>query len=608
MTVSPSRSRLLWRGPTRDAARPGSRRGAVRSAICTGLCALLVVFAGPSEARRIALVVGNDSYKNVQPLRNARQDAKSIAEVLRGLGFDVTLKQDLSLTSMKAALREFKSRVGGGDEVIFYFSGHGVQFDGTNYLVPIDIVAENEQQVADDAVPLQRVLDDLRDQKARFALAIVDACRDNPFKGQGRAIGGRGLAPVMAANGQMVLYSAGAGQAALDRLGPNDTNPNGVFTRVLIKQMQRPGVPADRVLKNVRDEVVQLAKNASHEQVPALYDQSIGEFYFRPGAPEVPGRTASEPATVSTTPAGPPVHVQSASELEESYWDRIRNSTDPEDFQEYGRQFPKGAHTAEASLMARKLARQMAASPGRARARSPPGEMGVAKVTPLAATPESRPSLPASAVPENDCPANMTAHRNASASLSCRCSAKATASGPVYGSDIYTDDSSVCRAALHAGVISPAGGAVTVMPAPGRAIYDGVARNGVTSGRWPAYDYSFRFGGVQGAAGPAAERAADCPRTLLESPARRTPFVCYCAGAATQSGIVYGTDVYTADSSICRAALHAGAAPAEGGAVTVRPRPGQGSYAASLRNGVSTAGWNAYGGSFSVEGRSPSLR
>ena len=577
----------------------------MRNVICTGFCVLLVAFTAPIEARRIALVVGNDTYRNVAPLKNARQDAKAVAEVLQSLGFDVTLKQDLTLTSMKAALREFKSRVGGGDEVIFYFSGHGVQFEGTNYLVPIDIVADSEQQVADDAVPLQRVLDDLRDQKARFSLAIVDACRDNPFKGQGRAIGGRGLAPVMAANGQMVLYSAGAGQEALDRLGPNDTSPNGVFTRVLIKQMKRPGVPVDRVLKNTRDEVVQLAKSASHEQVPALYDQSIGEFYFRPGPTEALGRTEPEVMAVSATPAAPTFRVPSALELEESYWDRIKDSTDPADFKEYGRQFPDGVHGAEASLMVRKLSRQIAASQRQSGARPTPGEKEVSTVTPSAPTAGSRASIGASAAPENDCPASMRAYRTASTPLSCRCSAQATASGAVYGSDIYTDDSSVCRAALHAGVISPAGGTVTVISAPGRAFYDGVPRNGVSSSNWAAYDYSFRFGVVQGGARPAADRADDCPRTLVESPAVQTPFTCYCARTATQSGIVYGTDVYTADSSICRAALHAGAAPAGGGTVTVRPRPGQGSYAATLRNGVSTVGWTAYARSFSVEGRSP---
>ena len=319
------------------------------------LVVLSLALAGPAEARRLALVIGNDTYKSVEPLRNARQDAKAVSEVLKGVGFDVTLKQDLTLTAMKAALREFKSRVSGGDEVVFYFSGHGVQFDGTNYLVPIDIVPENEQQVADDAVPLQRVLDDLRDQKARFSLAIVDACRDNPFKGAGRAIGGRGLAPVTAANGQMVLYSAGAGQSALDRLGPADKDPNGVFTRVLIKEMRRPGLPVDRMLKTVRDQVVQLARGASHEQVPALYDQSIGEFYFQPGV--APARAEAEAPATRAPSAPASIHVATSGELDQSFWDRIKDSTDPADFSDYSKQFPKGLHAAEASLMARRLAR-----------------------------------------------------------------------------------------------------------------------------------------------------------------------------------------------------------------------------------------------------------
>jgi hypothetical protein len=272
------------------------------------------------------------------------------------------MRQDLSLSAMKATLREFKAHVAGGDEVVFYFSGHGVQFEGTNYLIPTDIVAESAQQVVDDAVPLQRVLDDLHEQKARFSLAIVDACRDNPFKGQGRAIGGRGLAPVTAANGQMVLYSAGAGQEALDRLGPNDKNPNGVFTRVLIKHMTQPGVSADRMLKSVAYEVVDLANSVHHEQVPALYDQTIGEFFFKPGAPAEPVRGAAEVVAVSTAPASPRVHVPSAGELDESYWDRIKDSSDPQDFKEYAQQFPKGAHAAEAALMTRKLTKQATAA------------------------------------------------------------------------------------------------------------------------------------------------------------------------------------------------------------------------------------------------------
>ena len=303
----------------------------------------------PAHAKRLALVIGNDSYQNVQPLKNARSDAKAIAAELKAVGFDVTLKQDLTQKMMKSALRDFKAQVAGGDEVVFYFSGHGVQFGGTNFLVPIDITADSEAQVADDAVPLQRILDDLTEQKARFSLAIIDACRSNPFKEAGRAIGGRGLVPVTPATGQMIMYSAGAGQAALDNLGPHDTNPNGVFTRVLIQEMRKPGVPAGTLLKDVQSDVVDLAHGVGHEQVPALYDQSLGKFYFRPGAPDA--------AAVAAAPAASAIHVPTAAELDESYWQGIKGSTDASDYTSYSKSFPTGMHVAEAEMMTRKLTR-----------------------------------------------------------------------------------------------------------------------------------------------------------------------------------------------------------------------------------------------------------
>ena len=234
--------------------------------------------------RRLALVIGNDSYQSVSILQNARSDARAFAAVLEQVGFKVMLKLDQGEKGMKAALRTFKGQVRGGDVVVFYYSGHGVQLGGANYLLPVDIRGEDEDQVKDDALSLQRVLDDLQDQKTKFALAIVDACRNNPFKVGGRSIGSRGLAPTTAATGQMVLFSAGTGQEALDRLGKNDPNPNGLFTRVLLKEMCRPGVPVRDVLDNVREEVVKLAQGVGHEQVPALYDQALGRFFFVPGS------------------------------------------------------------------------------------------------------------------------------------------------------------------------------------------------------------------------------------------------------------------------------------------------------------------------------------
>lgn len=232
-------------------------------------------------ASRKALVIGNDQYVDVPKLNNAVADADAMALALQSVGFNVFKHINVDEKRFKLALRDFRMRLEPGDEVMVFFAGHGVQLNNTNYLLPIDIKGDNEEQIRDEAIQLQRVLDDLQDRRTKFALAVVDACRDNPFKGSGRAIGGRGLASTTAATGQMILFSAGAGQQALDRLGKEDKERNGLFTRIFVKEMVKPGVSVDRVLRNVRNEVVRLAKSVGHDQTPALYDQAVGDFYFR---------------------------------------------------------------------------------------------------------------------------------------------------------------------------------------------------------------------------------------------------------------------------------------------------------------------------------------
>ncbi len=239
------------------------------------------VLAVPAGYRR-ALIIGNDTYQSVPRLANAREDARTIAANLTQLGYQVTLRLDLNERGMKSVLRTFVSQIQGGDEVLFYFAGHGVQLGAANYLLPTDIGGDSEVQVRDEAIQLQRILDDFSDRKAKFTLAVLDACRDNPFKSLGRAIGGRGLAPTSAATGQMVIFSAGVGQQAMDKLSQADTNKNGLFTRIFVQEMQRPGLSIDRVMKSVRNQVAELARSAGHEQVPAIYDQVLGDFYFRP--------------------------------------------------------------------------------------------------------------------------------------------------------------------------------------------------------------------------------------------------------------------------------------------------------------------------------------
>jgi hypothetical protein len=236
-------------------------------------------------AMRRALIIGNDSYKYADPLKNAREDARAMAAELKGFGYEVSLHLDQSQKSMQAALRDFRDKVNAGDEVLFYFSGHAVEIDGKNFLTPVDTIGISQNQLADDSIDLKSaVLDPLTTKKVKLTLALIDACRDNPFlkTASTRSTSNtRGLAPTTPATGQLIVYSAGSGQTALDRLGPNDKDKNGVFTRVLLSEMKKSNVPIHQVIRNVRSEVVKLARSIGHDQVPAIYDQVDGDFYFK---------------------------------------------------------------------------------------------------------------------------------------------------------------------------------------------------------------------------------------------------------------------------------------------------------------------------------------
>ncbi len=313
---------------------------------------LLTVFLAPAHAARFALVIGNDAYVHVPKLRNARADARAMARALEGAGFKVSLALDQDRAGMNESLRRFRNNLSGGDEAVFFYAGHGVQLGGTNYLLPVDMKGNDVDNVVDDAIRLQRVLDDFAERKTRFALAIIDACRDNPFTGSGRSLETRGLVPVQAANGQMVIYSAGAGQKALDRLNDQDPSPNGLFTRVFVQEIGKPGVPIHDAVRNVRQEVVRLANGVGHEQVPAIYDQSIGDFYFRRGAGAAGGGGGA------VTP--PPKPAASEAAAEKEYWEDAKRLNNAAAYRGYLDRYPSGRYAALAKASLDKLAAEEA--------------------------------------------------------------------------------------------------------------------------------------------------------------------------------------------------------------------------------------------------------
>ncbi|HEX5754671.1 MAG TPA: LCCL domain-containing protein [Archangium sp.] len=190
------------------------------------------------------------------------------------------------------------------------------------------------------------------------------------------------------------------------------------------------------------------------------------------------------------------------------------------------------------------------------------------------------------------CPSDLKSYRGQNGlQYTCHCTAADTASGWVWGTDVYTDDSSLCRAALHAGAVSPVGGLVVATIAPGQDNYSGSSRNGVGS-----FPFSNWYGSFSVAAATSACKPL-CPANASALRGRNGyQLDCECPASATTSGSLWGTGVYTDDSSLCRAAVHAGALTTAGGPLTAYIQPGQTGYTGSTRNGVTSS---AYSGSWS---------
>ena len=218
-------------------------------------------------------------------LEKAAGDARAISDTLTGLGFDVITMLDANRQRLSRALVDFETRVSPGDTVLFYFAGHGVALDGGNLLLPTDIPSVTEAQrnllrtegfLADD------ISERLQARGAATTVMVLDACRNNPFKaGSGRSIGQtRGLSRMDTRRGMFVMFSAGAGQEALDRLGPDDRHPNSVFTRLFVDLVKRPDLDLIDVAKELQVEVPKLAQSVGHEQLPAYYDQIPGRIFL----------------------------------------------------------------------------------------------------------------------------------------------------------------------------------------------------------------------------------------------------------------------------------------------------------------------------------------
>ena len=231
---------------------------------------------------RVALVIGNDAYQSVPALRKAANDARAVGEALTGLGFDVTRAENLTQRAMSETFARFDAKVQPGDTAFFFFAGHGFEIRGLNYLLPTDVPAAGEGQdelVRDAAVAVDVLIERLHSRGAGTAILVLDACRDNPFEQPGRRgiAAATGLAPITPPEGVFVLYSAGAKQEALDELSIRDRDPNSVFTRLFVQDLRVPGLSLVQLAKRTQVEVRSLAATVHHDQIPAYYDQIVGD-------------------------------------------------------------------------------------------------------------------------------------------------------------------------------------------------------------------------------------------------------------------------------------------------------------------------------------------
>ncbi len=282
------------------------------AALCIA-AAFTVLAAAPAYAeKRVALVIGNNEYKNVPKLQKAVNDARTMGDTLKQLGFTVMVAENQTRQAFSESLLAFDKAVDKGDTAFFFYAGHGFEIAGQNFLLPTDVPAATEGQeelVRDASILADRIIERLQNKGARTAILVFDACRNNPFERSGtRAVaGGGGLAPMtQLPEGVFSIFSAGPRQTALDRLSNNDDNPNSVFTRTFAKELTQPGVNLVQVAQRTRRLVSEMAETVSHKQIPVYFDQMVDDVFLNGAAgkaqPEVAAKPVEAPQKVAALP------------------------------------------------------------------------------------------------------------------------------------------------------------------------------------------------------------------------------------------------------------------------------------------------------------------
>jgi len=297
----------------------------VAALLCSGSAAL--------ADKRVAFVVGNGAYRAVPQLPNPAVDAQAMARVLRNVGFDVVEGTNLTRDKMTEKLRDFGKRAEGADVAVFFYAGHGIAVNGTNYLLPVDADLKSEMDVKLGAainvdLTLEQTMAD-----AKVKLVFLDACRDNPFAAKIRSAKATrsvsvdsGLAEMKSGQGTLIAFATGPGQTALD----GETGTNSPFTRALVAHITQPGVEIQQAMTEVR---AQVNEETGKNQLPWGHTNLIGSVYLNPAAAPA-GKTGE--ANAPATPTAP------VSDVELEFWRSVKDANKPEELNAYLTNYPNG--------------------------------------------------------------------------------------------------------------------------------------------------------------------------------------------------------------------------------------------------------------------------
>jgi hypothetical protein len=345
-----------------------------------------VSLSAAAAEQRVALVIGNDAYP-AAPLKNPVNDARAIAKSLNRLGFEVILRTNLNQKGMVEVLREFGGRLREGGVALFYYSGHGMQVKGRNYLIPVNSDIRSEDEVPYMSIDMAQVLDKIEAARSRANLVILDACRNNPFVRTFRS-GRVGLAQMDAPGGTLLAFATAPGGVARD-----GNEENGIYTKHLLAQMNTPRLPVEVMFRRVREGVTAETNNT---QTPWESSSLTGDFYFNQTAPAPEQAPPLATAIPGPQPAAPAARVDPLA-VELAFWNSIKDSSNPADYTAYLEQYPAGsfagiARNRTGSTAAAQAPPPVAAEP--APPTPPPATKGlnVASRAPSSAATRSRPT------------------------------------------------------------------------------------------------------------------------------------------------------------------------------------------------------------------------